>query len=168
MINALIPWPYRLLGWLCLVLVIGGAAYLRGCIDEQAGQAEMQLAQLQNVVKVERQQAAISQQIAQAHEVGRAHDRVIYRTIEKEVIRYVANPSHVVCRLDPEWVRHHDVAALSVIPGTASSVDAAASALTSDDALVTVTRNYAACQDNARQLTDLQTWVRQQTAIPQG
>ncbi|MGQ5525265.1 hypothetical protein ACUHMQ_18665 [Chitinimonas sp. PSY-7] len=165
MINTLLPWPYRLIALCGLALVIGGSAYVRGRIDEQASQAGNQLANQQRVSLVERRQAAISQQVALAHEAGRARDRVIYQTIEKEVIRYVANPEHTVCRLDREWVQQHDAAALSVIPDAARGVDAAASKLTSDDALVTVTENYAASQDNARQLTDLQAWIRQQSVI---
>ncbi|PHV09638.1 hypothetical protein [Chitinimonas sp. BJB300] len=163
MITRLLPWPYRLVALSGLGLVLTGFAYLRGRLDEQASQAEENLAGLVRVVALERQQIDISQQVAIAHEQGRARDRILYKTIEKEIIRYVANPDHTACRLDRGWVQQHDAAALSTLPDAPSSVDATASDLTSDDALVAITGNYAACQDNARQLRNLQGWIVQQS-----
>ncbi|MGQ5524244.1 hypothetical protein ACUHMQ_13435 [Chitinimonas sp. PSY-7] len=168
MITHLIPWPYRLVALAGLVLALAAFAYLRGRLDEQASHLATKLDQLVGVVRIERQQIDISQQVAASHEQGRAQDRILYKTIEKEVIRYVANPDHTACRLDRGWVQQHDAAALSALPAATGSADATASDLTSDDALVTVTGNYAACQDNARQLTDLQAWIRQQDATPRG
>ena len=168
MITHLLPWPYRWLALVGLTLAFGGVGYLRGRLDEQASHLATKLDQLVGVVRIERQQADISQQVAVAHEKDRAQDRVIYKTIEKEVIRYVANPDHTACRLDRGWVQQHDAAALSTLPAATSSADATTSDLTSNDALVAITGNYAACQDNARQLTDLQAWIRQQDAVPRG
>ena len=162
MIASLMPWPYRWMALSGLGLALTGFAYLRGRLDEQAGQAEETLARLVRVVALERQQIDISQQVAAAHEQGTAQDRILYKALEKEVIRYVASPEHITCRLDRGWVQQHDAAALSTLPAATSSADATASDLTSDDALVTTTGNYAACQENTRQLTDLQLWIRQQ------
>lgn len=165
MLTKILPWPYRLLASLALIAVLAGAAYLQGRRHEQDSQLRDQVDSVLRVVRIERAQQAITNQVAAAHEQGRAADRIVYKTIEREVIRYVANPDHAVCRLDAGWVQLHDAAALSHIPDPAHSVDAAPSGLTSDDAIGTIVDNYGACQDNARRLADLQGWVRAQQGL---
>lgn len=166
MLTKLIPWPYRLLAALALISALAGFAYLQGRRHEQDSQLQGQIDSVLRVVRIERAQQAISNQVAAAHEQGRAADRIVYKAIEREVVRYVANPDHAVCELDRGWVQLHDAAALSRIPDPAGIADAAPSGLTADDALNTVVGNYGACQDNARQLADLQRWVIQQAALP--
>lgn len=157
MLTQLLPWPYRLLA---------GFAYLQGRRHEQDSQLRDQMDSVLRVVRIERAQQAISNQVATAYEQGRAADRIVYRTIEREVTRYVANPDHAVCELDRGWVQLHDAAALSRVPDAAGIADAAPSGLTSDDAIGTIVDNYGACQDNARRLADLQGWVLRQAALP--
>lgn len=165
MLTKLIPWPYRLLAALALISLLAGFAYLQGRRHEQDSQLQGQIDSVLRVVRIERAQQAVSNQVSVAHEQGRAADRIVYRTIEKELIRYVANPDHAACELDRGWVQLHDAAALSRIPDPAGIADAAPSGLTADDALGTVVENYGACQDNARRLADLQGWVIRQEQI---
>ncbi|QDQ24910.1 hypothetical protein FNU76_00315 [Chitinimonas arctica] len=164
MLLSLLPWYWR---W-GAVLALAASLYVLGRIHgqqaEQVQGHDAERAALVRVIRIERKQAAISQIVAEQHEAGRIRDRVIYRNIEKEVIRYVASPQHAVCHLDYEWLRLHNAAALSIVPEPADSADAAAGEFTSDDALQTVTTNYQACQDNARQLADLQRWLLGQSS----
>ncbi|WP_374537199.1 hypothetical protein [Chitinimonas taiwanensis] len=166
MLTKLIPWPYRLLAALALIAVLASFAYLQGRRHEQDSQLRDQVDSVLRVVRIERAQQAISNQVAAAHEKGKAADRIVYRTIEREVVRYVSSPDHPVCHLDSGWVQLHDAAALSRVPDPAGIADAAPGGLTADDALGTVVENYGACQDNARRLADLQRWVIQQAALP--
>ncbi|WP_374538212.1 hypothetical protein [Chitinimonas taiwanensis] len=165
MLTKIFPWPYRLLAVLALIAALAGAAYLQGRRHEQDSQLRGQVDSVLRVVRIERAQLAISNQVAAAHEQGRAADRIVYKAIEREVVRYVANPDHDVCELDRGWVQLHDTAALSRIPDPAGVADATSSGLTADDALGAVVDNYGACQDNARQLADLQGWVRAQQEL---
>ncbi|WP_179958197.1 hypothetical protein [Chitinimonas arctica] len=159
---SLLPWYWRWGAMLTLATSLYALGRLHGQQAEHAQDNDAARAALVRVIRIQRKQAAISQIVAEQHETGRTRDGVVYRTIEKEVIRYVASPDHAVCHLDREWLRLHDAAALSVLPQPTGSADAAASDSTSDDALQTITDNYQACQDNARQLADLQAWVHQQ------
>ena len=159
---SLIPWPGRLLA-LAVMLAGGiGFGYLQGLRADEVDELKAQRDGALRVVRIERKQAEISDQVATDHEAGRARDRVVYRTIEKEVVRYVANPDHHVARLDRGWVCQHDAAAMSGIPDPACSADARPSDFTTDDALRVGVGNYEACNDNARQLRDLQGWVAKQ------
>ncbi|QDQ28262.1 hypothetical protein FNU76_18965 [Chitinimonas arctica] len=162
MLLSLLPWYWRWGAVLGLSACFYGLGRIQGQRAEQTKDMDVERSALVRVIRIERKQAAISQAVAEQHESGRIRDRVIYRNIEKEVIRYVASPQHAVCHLDYEWLRLHNAAALSIVPEPADSADAAAGEFTSDDALQTVTTNYQACQDNARQLADLQAWVHQQ------
>ncbi|HEY9101104.1 hypothetical protein [Chitinimonas sp.] len=168
MLASLIPWPWRCL--LCFVLGLAcyGTGYLRGRLAEQAlTQAEGRLAVVR-VLQRERAQQALNQQVAVRHEAGRQADRIIFQTIEKEVDHYVANPMHLATELDAAWLCQHDAAALRTLPNTACQPDAATgqpAGLTSDDALRVAVGNYEICHRHARQLSDLQDWIRAQTDL---
>ncbi|QDQ26694.1 hypothetical protein FNU76_10145 [Chitinimonas arctica] len=162
---SLIPWPYRILAMGLLCVALFAAGYVKGARAEQLAAVAADRDSMLRVVKIERRQAAVSNAIAVAHETGRTRDRLVYRTIEKEIIRYVANPARLVARLDRSWVCQHDAGALSGLPDTACILDASASDFTSDDALRVLVRNYEAAKENERQLIDLQAWIRAQGAL---
>ena len=117
---------------------------------------------VEQVRKVEQTQQTLSANIASAVETQREQTRVVYRTINREVIKYVQSSRPADCRLDAEWVRLHNAAAMSSVPATASQPARSASAT---DAIVTVTGNYESCHETADRLRGLQSWVRAQQAI---
>ena len=156
---ALVPWYYRWGALALLAAALTGFGFIKG-LDYAAGQAaKADRAALQNVIVVERKQHAAAASAAAAHEVKRAETRVVYRTIDKEVIRYVQS-APPACQLTAGWVRLHDAAAVSAVPAAPSEPDAQPSGFTDVDGLATVVGNYEACNEARQQLIDLQAWLR--------
>ena len=156
---ALVPWQYRIVAYIALALALTGFGFVKG-LDYAAGQvAKAERTALQSVIATERKHVAQVASAAASHEVKRAETRVVYRTIEKEVIRYVqsAPPN---CQLPAGWVRLHDAAALSAVPAAPGESDAQPSGFTDVDGLVAVVGNYEACAETRQQLVDLQAWLR--------
>ena len=111
--------------------------------------------------------AAVAAPIAQANQVATAQIRTITKTILKEVPVYVAqtectNADGAVA-LSGAFRVFHDAAADGELPDAARVPDAAPVAI--EDVDKTVAANYGACLENARQLTDLQQWIREQQAL---
>lgn len=168
MLAKILPWPWRWLLYLALGLVCYGSGYLQGRLSELADNRDADRLAVVRVLQRERAQAHISQQLAVRHEAGRHADRIIFQTIEKEVDHYVANPVHRAVELDAAWLCQHNAAALRTLPGTTCQPDAAtgqSAALTSDDALRITITNYEICHRHARQLSDLQDWIRAQAGL---
>lgn len=89
--------------------------------------------------------------------------RVEYKTLTKEVIRYVTDKTVDHCLLPARWVQLHDSAATGV-PAPASpgsGADASPSAVTDADALPVVTANNNAYREVANQLRGLQAYVNE-------
>jgi len=74
---------------------------------------------------------------------------IVQREVFVNVYKYRSlppvTPVDGVCRLDPEWVRWHDLAASSRAPDTATGASGADQDASYADALETVTTNYATC-----------------------
>lgn len=160
-----IPWPYRLLAIALLAAALVGFGYVKG-LDHAADEAaKADSRALQGVIKIERKQQAISASVSTAHEIAREQTRIVYRMIDKEVIQYVqASTPAARCQLDAGWVRLHDAAALSRIPGSPGESDAQPTHFTAADGLATVTGNYESCTETRQQLIDLQRWIAEQRA----
>lgn len=164
-LTAFIPWPYRILALLALSAALTGFGYVKGLQHAADAAAKTDNRALQTVIKIERKQTAITVSAAAAHEEVRAAARIVYRTIDREVIKYVqtATPS-ARCQLDAGWVRLHDAAALALVPGAPSESDATPGGITAAEGIATVSNNYETCNDTRTQLIDLQGWVRKQGA----
>lgn len=156
---SLVPWYYRLLALLALAAALVGFGFVKGLDYASDQTAKTERAALQTIIVVERKQASQVASAAAAHEAKRAETRTIYKTIEKEVIRYVQTVPPA-CQLSAGWVRLHDAAALSAVPAAPSEPDAQPSGFTDVDGLVTVVGNYEACNETRQQLVDLQAWLR--------
>ena len=159
---------YKLGGSLVIALGMYLAGYATGyrhastAAERNADRAT--ITSQQHVIQTERAQQTVTASAAAAHEASAAATRTIYKTIDREVIRYV-QASAPVCRLPAGWVRLHDAAALSAIPAAPGEPDAAASPFTTDDALGVVTSNYETCEQTRQQLTGLQGWVKAQQTV---
>ena len=104
--------------------------------------------------EAQRKQQATADQVAEQVAQSARRDRVVYRTITKEVAR-VSND----CPLSADFRMLHDAAATATVPDFgAAGTDAAAVA--AQDVAETVIENYEACMDNARLLEALQTIIR--------
>lgn len=157
---ALVPWYYRLLAVVALTVAGSVFGFVKG-LDYAGNQADKaDRSALQTIIKIERKQASQVASAAAAHEVKRTETRTIYKTIEKEVIRYV-QASAPACRLTAGWMRLHDAAALSAVPAAPGESDAAPSSVTDLDALGVVTSNYESCNETRQQLIDLQALLRE-------
>jgi len=67
---------------------------------------------------------AVSHEIDKSHQATQIEIRTVYKTIEKEVVRYVQSHSDS-CSIDADWLRIHDTSASGISSGTtASSTDA--------------------------------------------
>lgn len=165
LLSTLIPWPYRLLALALLAAVLLGFGYVKGLQHAAADAAKSDSRALQSIIKIERKQQAVSASVATAHEAQREKTRIVYRTIDKEVIKYVQASSPAArFRLDAGWVRLHDAAALSRAPGAPGESDAQPTRFTAADGLATVAGNYETCTETRQQLTDLQRWITEQRA----
>lgn len=161
-----VPWYYRLLALLALAVALFGFGFLKGCQYEQRAALQAENTNLQRVIKVERRQQSITASAAAAREETRAASRIVYRTVDREVIKYVqASATDTRCLLDARWVQLHDAAALARFPDASSESDATPSGIAAVDSLATITSNYETCNDTRAQLIDLQTWLRQQEAV---
>lgn len=140
---------------------------MQAAIDKLHSDAQAKVLEFSEQARqLEQAQADKSNAIAQAAELAKQKQQVITKTIAKEVIRYVENPSIVHVMLPRQWVFLHDSAALGRDPDmpeasdTTPKPDDPPATATDTQALATVTSNYATCRSNADQLVALQEWVR--------
>lgn len=81
------------------------------------------------------------------------------QTIVQKVPVYVPASADAACIVPAGFVRLHDAAAQSVLPGPAGPADAQTSGLALSTVAGTVVDNYTTCHAIAEQLTALQDWV---------
>lgn len=82
------------------------------------------------------------------------------QTILQKVPVYVPASADAACTVPTGFVRLHDTAAQSIMPGSAGPADAQASGLALSTVAGTVVDNYTTCHAIAEQLMALQDWVR--------
>jgi hypothetical protein len=173
----IIPVQYRILIAVALLLALVWVSYQQGwqhAVDHVAAeQAKVKKrAEKQQVKQASAVQAAVVQNATAIEST-----RVVYRTINKEVIKYAQAQSTpaasavqaAACtdRLDGDWVRIHDAAAqpdsaASALASTAEPVGEASKAET----LGVVTRNYESCELWRNQVMGWQAWWGSQNAEP--
>lgn len=153
----MIPLPYKLLAIgaaLVGVFVFGymkGSAYAEVELQRFAAKASAQVAEL------EKKNAEISDNV-----VTKYVDRT--NTIREKEYVYVdaakdSVPSQSV--MSNGWVFTHDISASASDADATRSSDASPSAIKDTDALIGIIRNYAICQSNSVQLTELQRWINE-------
>lgn len=162
---SLIPLPYRLLALALLAAALLGTGWVYGARHEQGKVAREQVSSLKSTLRTERKQADTTAAVEGKAAAAAERVRLVYRNIDREVIRYVQAP-HTACQLDAGWVRLHDAASgVPTVSDPASVLDAAPSSFNTDDALATAIDNYEACALNAERLSGLQAWVSAQAAV---
>lgn len=101
-----------------------------------------------------RKQQETADSVAQTVHQAALRDRVVYRTITKEVVR-VQND----CPASADFRVLHDSAATATVPDfSATGVNAATAP--AQDVAETVTDNYESCRDTMRRLEALQALIR--------
>lgn len=166
---SLIPLPYRLLALAVLAAALLGTGWVYGASHEQSKADGDRIDGLRYVIRTERKQSDTTAAVEGKAAASAERVRIQYQIIDREVIRYVSQPDHTACQLDPEWVRLHDAAAgVPEISDPASVLDAGPSGLTTDDALGTIIDNYETCALIAERLIGLQAWVRGQSEVSNG
>ncbi len=112
--------------------------------------------------KIEELNRDISSRIDENNALKAQKQKIVTRTVNHEVIKYVKSDVPK-CDLSNKWVQLHDAAAsgrVSEISDTASKSNVETPKVTDDQAIITVTENYATCQEVRQQLESLQEWVK--------
>jgi hypothetical protein len=151
----------------CLVGgVCAGVLIMWSAGQEQRVKADLKGAQY--AIAFDRKADAITATVST--ETAQETIRIQYRT--REVIRYVPQilNTEIVDRypLPDGFIRVHDAAVSSEIPGPARELDGAASDIGADQALGVIVGNVGQCHEWRAQLIGLQDWVRQQQALSEG
>ncbi len=110
-------------GVAALALGFGGGFYACSQFDK-AEQVEVARAETKKVADQAKVTAVIDTQNAEKQ----AEIRTVYKTITKEVVRYVNAKDDAACDVPDGFVRLWNSASSGAIPGAASGVDAAAAA----------------------------------------
>jgi hypothetical protein len=156
----MIPLPYKLLAIgaaLIGVFVFGymkGSAYAEAELQRFAAKANEQVAEL------EKKNSEISNNVVTEY-VDRTN------TIREKEYVYVDAAKNTVPSqsvMSNGWVFTHDISASASDADAARSSDASPSGIKDTDALIGIIRNYAICQSNSVQLTELQRWITENKA----
>lgn len=169
-IRALTGWKgYALLGGAALAVGFAGGWTVRdwkaGADGEAAAQEKVR--EVTRIVYREREQADATSRIETAAAEAQVQIRTVTRTLIQEVPVYVTPDADARCVVPAGFVRVHDAAAAGrPVPDPAGLADDAPSGLELSAVAATVAENYGdVCAANARQLSDLQAWVREQQRL---
>ena len=150
-------WQIRLAFAAVIATVLLGAGWKCYVAGKQTIQREWDAEKAANVLRAA-EEARKNQEVANTVAANVAEtarkDRIVYRTILKEVDRVQD------CPIDPLVGVLHDAAATATMPDT-STAGADAAAVTAKDLAETVVENYESCRDSMRRLEALQEIIRQ-------
>ena len=91
-----------------------------------------------------------------------SNPKVVYKTITKEVIKYVQDDSIDKCLLHNDWVLLHDQAARpDNATRSTNAANAASRAVRDDSALTVIVSNYKRCNEYQEKLNAWQNWWRE-------
>lgn len=159
----ILPWWWRWAALAAVLLASFGTGYLKGWhsgnerLEAYMGRQAVEGARLLQA------RTALTERIVTRYVKVQGQTQVVTKEIEREVTRYAE--THSSLRLDADWRRLHDAAALNAVPGSTCGTDGSCGDVTAAAALQTVTANYAACIRTGDRLTALQSWVREQRAV---
>lgn len=174
LINALAGWRgYALAVGVALAVGFSGGWTVRDwkAARDDAAAIETahaaQLAAVRAALEQAQAQADVTETIEAGAAVAQAEIRTITRTLIQEVPVYVTPDDDRRCVVPVGFVRIHDAAAAGrAVSEPAGQPDDAASAVALSAVAATVVENYTgSCAANARQLSDLQAWVRAQRDV---
>ena len=153
----MIPLPYKLLAGAALILGVFVYGYMKGSAYADAELQRFAAKASAQVAELEKKNSEISNNVVTEY-VDRTN------TIREKEYVYVdaakdSVPSQSV--MSNGWVFTHDISASASDADATRSSDASPSGIKDTDALVAIIRNYAICQSNAVQLTQLQRWINE-------
>ena len=153
----MIPLPYKLLAGAALILGVFVYGYMKGSAYADAELQRFAAKASTQVAELERKNSEISNNVVTEY-VDRTN------TIREKEYVYVdaakdSVPSQSV--MSNGWVFTHDISASASDADATRSSDASPSGIKDTDALIGIIRNYAICQSNSVQLTELQRWINE-------
>lgn len=151
----IIPFPYKLLASIALLIGIFFYGYIKGSVHAEAELAKFSAEKNKQIAELEKKNTEISNKIITKY-VG------ITNTIkEKEYVYRDIATKAVPAQHDMSngWVSVHDASATSSDADPARASDATPSGIKDNEALITITSNYSKCQQNSQQLIALQHWI---------
>ena len=153
----MIPLPYKLLAGVALILGVFVYGYMKGSAHAELELQRFAAKNATLTAEMEKKNSEISTEVVTQY-VDRVNTirekEYVYRDIAKTVV-----PSQSV--LSNGWVFTHDISATGSDADATRSSDASPSGIKDTDALVGIIRNYAICQSNSVQLTELQRWINE-------
>jgi len=151
----MIPLPYKLLAGAALILGVFVYGYMKGSAYADAELARFSAKANEQVAELERKNSEISNNVVTEY-VDRTNTirekEYVYVDAAKESV-----PNQSV--MSNGWVFTHDISASASDADATRSSDASPSGIKDTDALIGIIRNYAICQSNSVQLTELQRWI---------
>ena len=153
----MIPLPYKLLAGVALILGVFVFGYMKGSAYADAELARFSAKASTQVAELEKKNAEISNNVVTEY-VDRTN------TIREKEYVYIDTAKNIVPSqsvMSNGWVFTHDISASASDADAARSSDASPSGIKDTDALIGIIRNYAICQSNAVQLTELQRWINE-------
>ena len=156
----MIPLPYKLLAGAALILGVFVYGYMKGSAYAEAELQRFAAKASAQVAELEKKNSEISNNVVTEY-VDRTN------TIREKEYVYVdaakdSVPSQSV--MSNGWVFTHDISASASDADATRSSDASPSGIKDTDALIGIIRNYAICQSNSVQLTELQRWINENKA----
>jgi len=153
----MIPLPYKLLAGAALILGVFVFGYMKGSAYADAELARFSAKASAQVAELERKNSEISNKVVTEY-VDRTN------TIREKEYVYVDTAKNTVPSqsvMSNGWVFTHDISASASDADATRSSDASPSGIKDTDALIGIIRNYAICQSNSVQLTELQRWINE-------
>ena len=156
----MIPLPYKLLAIGAALIGVFVFGYMKGSAYADAELARFSAKASEQVAELERKNSEISNKVVTEY-VDRTN------TIREKEYVYVDAAKNTVPSqsvMSNGWVFTHDISASASDADATRSSDASPSGIKDTDALVGIIRNYAICQSNSVQLTELQRWINENKA----
>lgn len=153
----MIPLPYKLLAGVALILGVFVFGYMKGSAYADAELARFSAKKSEQIAELEKKNSEISTKVVTEY-VDRTNTirekEYVYRDVIKNNV-----PNQFI--MSNGWVHTHDASASSSDADATRASDASPSGIEDTTALLAIIRNYAICQSNAVQLTELQRWVNE-------
>jgi len=170
-LAALAGWKgYAVVAAVCLAVGAGSGYKVRDVMAQadSAKAAKAEVRTVERVVYRERAAADVTERIGTQAAARQAEIRYVTRTLVEKVPEYVTAEADRTCVLPVGFVRLHDAAAAGqgdALPEPAGQSNDAPSGVACSAAAETIVGNYGDYAAVAAQLTDLQSWVREQQAL---
>ena len=153
----MIPLPYKLLAGVALLFGVFVFGYMKGSASADIAIANFAADKNKQIAELEKNNSEISTKVVTEY-VDRTNTirekEYVYRDVIKNNV-----PSQFT--MSNGWVHTHDASASSSDADATRASDASSSGIEDTTALLAIIRNYAICQSNAVQLTELQRWVNE-------